>query len=140
MPPIAEAVLASWSFPPWVTALNLLAAMLYIRGWAGMHHSVIHRFTHRRLFSFLAGIAILEVALASPIDTFDPFFLTDHMLQHMLLMMIVPPLVLLGDPVIPLLHGLPRWASRYLLAPLFRSRALQAAAQVLTHPALALIL
>ena len=140
MPPIAEAVLASWSFPPWVTALNLLAAMLYIRGWAGMHHLVIHRFTHRRLFSFLAGIAILEVALASPIDTFDPFFLTDHMLQHMLLMMIVPPLVLLGDPVIPLLHGLPRWASRYLLGPLFRSRALQAAAQVLTHPALALIL
>src|SRR5215472_16667309 len=33
MSPVAQAVLASWSFPAVATALNLLAALPYIRGW-----------------------------------------------------------------------------------------------------------
>src|SRR5208282_6140295 len=111
----AQAVLASWSFPPWATALNLLTALLYIRGWIELRPVMPGRFTALRLASFLGGLATLEIALASPIDAFDPFFLTDHMLQHMLLMMIVPPLALLGDPPIPLLRGLPRWIRRNVL-------------------------
>src|SRR5271169_1142346 len=101
MPSAAQAVLASWSFPPWITALNLLTVLLYLRGWIALHCQIPSRFAIGRLLSFIGGIATLQVALASPIDAFDPFLLTDHMFQHMLLMMIVPPLVLMGDPVMP---------------------------------------
>jgi putative membrane protein len=140
MPPIAKAVLASWSFPPWVTALNLLTAVLYVRGWSALHHPLADRFRPWRLACFLTGIATLQVALASPIDAFDPFFLTDHMLQHMLLMMIVPPLILLGDPIIPLLHGLPRWASRFIFGPIFRWRVTRGIGRAITYPPFALVL
>src|SRR5713101_1626115 len=101
----AQAVLASWSFPPFLTALNVLTALLYIRGWIPLHEAMPSRFTPWRLACFLSGVAILQIALASPIDTFDHFLLASHMLQHMLLVMVIPPLLLLGDPAIPLLKG-----------------------------------
>ncbi len=136
MPPVAQAVLASWSFPPYVTALNLLTALLYIRGWSVLRVAMPSRFSALRLASFLGGLGLLELALASPIDAFDPFFLTDHMFQHMLLMMIVPPLILLADPEIPLLHGLPRWASLRLVGPFVNSRPVRWIGNGLAHPAL----
>jgi putative membrane protein len=140
MPSVAQAVLTSWSFPPWITALNLLTALLYLRGWIALHRALPGRFTAYRLAGFLGGLAILEVALASPIDAFDPFLLTDHMLQHMLLMMIVPPLLLLGDPVIPVLQGLPRRAAQNVVGPFLRSQAIRAAGGLLTYPPVSLFL
>ncbi len=136
----AQAALASWSFPPVVTALNLLTALLYIRGWSQLRRVMPGRFTPGRLACFLSGIAALEIALASPIDTFDPFLLTDHMIQHMFLMVIVPPLVLLGDPLIPLLRGLPRWIARNVLGPFLASPALARFGALLVDPSVALLL
>ena len=139
MPSTAQAVLASWSFPPWVTSLDLLLALLYLRGWYSLHRTLPSRFTSGRLASFVAGIATLQIALASPIDAFDPFLLTNHMLQHMLLMMIVPPLVLLGDPVMPLLHGLPRWFARWVAGPILRWQPIVLLGRLLTYPPVALL-
>jgi cytochrome c oxidase assembly factor CtaG len=130
-----QAILASWSFPPWVTALDLLSALLYLRGWLVLRRVLPSRFPAWRMLSFLAGIASLQIALASPIDAFDAFSLTDHMSQHMILMMIVPPLVLLGNPMIPLLRGLPRQIARKVLAPVLRWRPLVRLFRTITHPA-----
>ena len=130
-----QAILASWSFPPWVTALDLLAALLYVRGWLALRRLLPGRFPAWRLLSFLGGIASLQIALASPIDAFDSFSLTDHMSQHMILMMVVPPLVLLGNPMIPLLRGLPRPFARKVLAPILRWRPLVRFFRAITHPA-----
>ena len=62
------------------------------------------------------------LALCSPIETFTSLLLQVHMLQHLLLMMIAPPLLWLGAPAFPLLLGLPRSIRTYWIAPLFRSR------------------
>ncbi len=140
MPSVAPAVLSSWAFPTWITAANLLTAMLYLRGWRSLRRVMPGRFTPARLALFLSGLAILQIALASPIDAFDPFLLFDHMLQHMLLMMIVPPLLLAGDPVMPLLHGLPRWATRFAFGPILRSRPIALVGRALTYPPVALLL
>jgi putative membrane protein len=140
MQSVVQAALASWSFPPVVTALNLLTALLYIRGWSELRRVMPGRFTPGRLACFLSGIAALQIALASPIDTFDPFLLTDHMLQHMFLMVIVPPLVLLGDPLIPLLRGLPRWVARNVLGPFLSWPALARLGALLIDPPVALLL
>jgi putative membrane protein len=140
MSPAAEAVLQSWSFPLYVTAINIFAVLVYLRGWRALRVAMPRRFTPWRLISFVGGIAALEIALASPIDTFDPFLLTTHMLQHMLLMMIVPPLILLGDPAIPSLHGLPLWASRDVLGKVLSWSPMQRLGRRLTHPAMAWLL
>lgn len=130
-----QAVLASWSFPPWVTALNLLSALLYVRGWLALRRVMPARFEPWRLISFLSGIAALQIALASPIDAFDSFFLADHMVQHEMLMMVIPPLVLLGNPMIPLLRGLPRWIARKVLAPFLGWSPIARLGRTITHPA-----
>jgi putative membrane protein len=136
----ARAVLASWSCPPFLTTLNLLTVLLYFRGWIPLHDLIPSRFTRWRLGCFLSGVGLLQVALASPIDTLDPFLLTSHMLQHMLLMMVIPPLLLLGDPAIPLLKGLPNWISRDILGPLLTWPELARIGHLLTHPVGALCL
>src|SRR5271170_103904 len=140
MSPAAQAVLASWSFPSYVTAINLLTVFAYVRGRQALRATMPDRFTVWRLISFVSGVAALEIALASPIDTFDTFLLTSHMLQHMILMMVVPPLILLGDPAIPLLHGIPLWASRDVLGPVVSWPPLQRLGRRLTHPATAWLL
>jgi len=130
-----QAVLASWSFPPWVTALDLLSALLYVRGWLILRGVIPSRFPAWRMLSFIGGIAALQLALASPIDAFDAFSLTDHMTQHMILMMIVPPLVLLGNPMIPLLRGLPRPIARKVVGPFLRWPPVVRLGKTMFHPA-----
>ena len=74
--------------------------------------------------SFLVGLGRIWIAIASPLDGFADALLSAHMVEHLLLMSVVPPLLLLGFPVVPLLRGLPalrharhRWAAASLQAP-----------------------
>src|SRR5438309_11887787 len=43
-------------------------------------------------------MATLLVALVSPIAVFDTRLQWDHMLQHVILLVVAPPLILLADP------------------------------------------
>ena len=88
-----------------------------------------------RLVCLLAGLASLWLAIASPLDAFASFLLTVHMIQHMLLMLVAPPLILLGFPQIPLLRGLPLWAARDGLGPFLNWAPLKHLGRALTHPA-----
>src|ERR1700731_338554 len=46
---------------------------------------------------FLAGVAVMLFALISPLDTLgDEYLFSAHMLQHLLLELVVPPLLVLG--------------------------------------------
>ncbi len=90
--------------------------------------------------AFLGGLAALYLALASPIEPFAALYLQAHMVQHLLLMMVVPPLLWLGAPFFPLLRGLPAPVRIYWVAPLLRCRPLRRLGERLTHPLTALIL
>jgi cytochrome c oxidase assembly factor CtaG len=57
--------------------------------------------------AFFGGLLAIWIAVGSPLGVLDHAALTAHMVQHLLLMAIAPPLLLLGAPVPPLLHGLP---------------------------------
>ena len=62
------------------------------------------------------------------------------MIEHLILMSVVPPLVLLGFPVVPLFRGLPRAVRIYLAGPLLRMRALRCLAHQLVRPRFAWLL
>src|SRR6266536_1565588 len=52
-----------------------------------------------RVGAFLSGVAVLILALASPLDELsDRYLLSAHMVQHMLLTLVIPPLLLMGTP------------------------------------------
>ena len=98
MNPALEAALRSWSFEPLPLLALVLSGFFYWRGWRQLHRQIPHRFPHWRLCSFLAGVAVLFLAFASPLDAFAGMLLQVHMIQHLLLMMLAPPLLLLGAP------------------------------------------
>jgi putative membrane protein len=55
-----------------------------------------------KLWALGAGVLVLWVAVASPLGELDHQFLTAHMVQHLLLMIVAAPLILLGVPAIRL--------------------------------------
>ena len=133
MPPVAETVW-HWEFDPWVLALILIPGVLYVCGWRQVHRQMPHRFGAARLAAFLAGLAALVLALASPLHAYADLLLTAHMLQHLLLMLIVPPLLLAGAPSLPLLRGLPRRVVKHGLGPFLAWPALWRWGRRLMHP------
>src|SRR5262245_18277347 len=92
------------------------------------------RFRVWRLASFLGGLATLLVAVASPLDAFAGLLLQVHMVQHLLLMMVAPPLLLLGAPLVALLRGLPAVVAKDWIGPFLAWPALRRAFSQLTHP------
>ena len=135
MSPVARAALASWSVPFWATMGVLLAAILYVRGWKSLAYLRSTLLPNWRLACFLAGLASFWIAIASPLDAFGNFLLTAHMIQHLLMMLVAPPLILLGSPQNLLLRGLPRWAARDVLGPFLSWRFLKRFGRFVTHPA-----
>jgi putative membrane protein len=99
--------LRSWSLPPFVTLALVLSAIFYLRGWQMVRRADVSLVPPWRAGAFLSGIGSIWMALASPLDGLNELLLTAHMLQHMLLMMVAPPLILLGAPLIPIVRGLP---------------------------------
>src|SRR5271154_3390191 len=116
----AQAVWQSWSAPLVVDLLLSLTALVYALGWFRLRSAFPGLISSRRLAAFFSGIVCVWVAIGSPLTAFDDLSLTVHMVQHLLLMTVAPPLILLGAPALPLLHGLPGWIARGVVAPLLR--------------------
>jgi cytochrome c oxidase assembly factor CtaG len=97
------------------------------------------QFTGFRLASFLSGLSVLWLAIASPMDGFADALLSAHMLEHLLLMSVVPPLLLCGLPVVPLLRGLPSGLVRSIAGPVIRLEPLRQLGVWLVMPRVAWI-
>lgn len=110
-----------WSWDPTIGAGLLLAALLYL--W------VLRRAPVRRWqpACFWTGWVTLVLALLSPLHRGAAYLFTLHMLQHMLLMIVAPPLLALGVP--SLVYG---W--------LYRHPALRPVVGVLWSPVVATVL
>jgi putative membrane protein len=79
----------------------------------------------RQVACFVGGVAALAVALLGPLAEWaERVALSAHMLQHMMLALVVPPLWLAGTPA-------------GLLRPLLRVPGARATGRALTHPAVA---
>jgi cytochrome c oxidase assembly factor CtaG len=112
----------------WVSGALILAAFLYLRGWFGVRSQGHGNVESWRAGSFVFGLLFIWIATASPLAELDHEMLTAHMVQHLLLMTLAPPLILLGMPRKPLAHGLLR---RFL-----RSEPMRQLAGLVNHPAL----
>jgi cytochrome c oxidase assembly factor CtaG/polyferredoxin len=93
-----------------------------------------------RLAAFMGGLVAIFLATESPLDVFDSLSLSAHMVQHLLLMMIAPPLLLIGDPLLPLLRGLPKKWVKEGLGPFLSWPLLRRFFHSLTFPPVAWLL
>jgi cytochrome c oxidase assembly factor CtaG len=79
-------VLARWSIEPAVVVLLAVAAVVYLRRKGP------------RPGLFVAGLAVVAVALLSPIATYAEGLLSVHMVQHLLLVLVAAPLLVAAFP------------------------------------------
>lgn len=116
-----------------------VAGVVYARGWGRYRLRLPGRFAVPQLAAFLGGLACLCAAILPPVDEAADTRLSAHMVQHILLLTLAPALLLLGDPLLPLLRGLPDSLRRSLVAPLLRGRRLRRAVHALVHPLVGLL-
>jgi putative membrane protein len=124
-----------------VVAVLLAVAAAYVTGWLRLSpRAPAHPPRAWRLAAAMAALAALAVALASPLDTLAHERFVAHMVQHLLLMTVAAPLVLLADPFPIVLWALPACA-RTALQPLFaRGGAIRRILGLLTSMPLAWLL
>jgi cytochrome c oxidase assembly factor CtaG len=86
-----------------------------------------------RAGTFVLGLVALWVALGSPLAAMDHELLFMHMVEHVLVASVAPPLIWLSAPVLPIWLGVPRWlggrAHAAIASGAFRSLRL-----LVTHP------
>jgi cytochrome c oxidase assembly factor CtaG len=120
-----QAVITQWEFAPVVTATVAVAGALYLWGaWRVGRRHPARPWPRWRTAAFLGGLGVVVFATQSGIGAYDDVLIWDHMIQHLMLIMIAPPMLVVGQPLTLLLHAsrnpLHAWAKRVI-----RSRALR---------------
>jgi putative membrane protein len=114
---------SAWTFEPLVVVGLAGAIWLYARGLA--RSTVVDRL---RVWCFAGAVLAIAVALVSPLDALSGSLASAHMVQHILLVLVAGPLLVLSAPAGALLRGTPRpvlralgrWRARPRLAAPFR--------------------
>ena len=121
---------------PLPTLFLFAAAYLYVNG-LGKWDRPSHPVTAWHKASFFSGLLVLFLALQSPIDPLAEHYFSVHQVQHLMIRMIGPMLVLLGAPLTPMLRGLPLWVLQGGVRTLVRQSWVRRAYYRLTNPVLA---
>jgi len=122
-----------------------LAGLVYVRGWrrlGAFHHGPPPKdapASARSLKLFMAGLALLALALISPLGYLSTQYFSARIIQHMLLVASIPSLLMLANPIPALLYGLPENSRRVLLAWGNRDSAGRRLARRATAPGVTLL-
>jgi putative membrane protein len=135
-PPDALNLVFGWSIEPAVVLVLGAAAI----AWIGIVRRIdqehpTHPVPRRRSAAFLAGLAVIAVALMSGIDAYDTTLFSVHMVQHVLLTLVAAPLIALGAPITTTLRASSAEVRRRVLLPILHSRVMR----VLSFPVVAWI-
>ena len=114
----------SWTFEPVVLAGIVLAAVAYGRGAARLRRRIPARAGSGRAAAFYGGLAVVAVALVSPVDAAASTLFTGHMVQHLLFMIVAAPLFAYARPATVLVSGMPSSARQVARRPWPRLRRL----------------
>ena len=129
--PTLASLALDWHVEPAVALPLLLAAL----GWLALVRRVnrLHPETPVpavRTAAFLGGLAAIAVALMSGIERYDTTLFSVHMVQHLLLLLVAPPLIALAAPITQLLRASSPGVRNRVLLPILHSTPVS----VLAHP------
>src|SRR5215471_5458356 len=122
--------LTQWNLEPSILIGTALITSLYLYaiGPFRKRHFPDEPVRAGQTIAFLSGMLIMLLALISPLDELgDAYLFSAHMLQHLFLTIIGPPLLLLGTP-------------EWMVKPALSNKVLFNLAKVLTYPAVAFVL
>src|SRR5437762_3493201 len=126
--PTLSRILSSWSAEalPWIGVLT--ATVAYLVAVRLVNRSHVTPVPRWRVAAWLAGMATIGIALLSAVDSYSTDLLSVHMVQHLILAMVAPPLLAIGAPITLLLRVSAPGIRRSVILPILHSRAIQAIA------------
>jgi putative membrane protein len=130
----SEALLHTWHADPAVGLLLGAAAISYGAAYRAARRAERPVPPGWRVGAYLAGLASVALALAGPPAHLQGQLFTAHMVQHLLLMLVAAPLIVLGRPEQVALQGLPVAWRRALLRRLVGGRPGRRLLATLTGP------
>jgi len=135
----AGAAWSAWRLTPEISGPILLFLLIYVRG-ALRRRSVVRSVSGVRHALFVGGMLAIYLSLQSPVDPMGERLFLAHQIQHLLLRMIGPMLVVLARPQGVFVAGLPDSVRHVLVAPLMKSGPLSTTYALLTLPVVAFVL
>jgi putative membrane protein len=133
-----ESLWQTWNLAPPVVLGIVLIALSYGRGVL-----VLRRNRRgpglRKIACFYAGLLVVIASLVSPLDALGASLFSAHMVQHLMLILVGAPLLVLGAPVVPMMLSLPR-SARAVTRSIERVRAVDAASRAVMKPVVVLAL
>jgi len=106
-------LMRAWHLDPPLTALLVTAAAAYLIAWYVAPRHGRRRVSRWRVLASMAGLEVIAVALMGPPDHGNGARFSIHMVQLTLLMLVAPPLLVLGKPGRVILRGLPAGSLRW---------------------------
>jgi putative copper resistance protein D len=110
-------LLTDWehsAFPLVVLAALIAAGYWYLRAdWALARRG--RRWSGKRTASFMAGLVAIDLALQSPVASLTASYFQAHVFQHLLLMVVAPPLLAMGAPMTLILQTSSRRTKSFCL-------------------------
>jgi putative membrane protein len=100
----------AWHVDPLISVPLLASCLLFIRGVRDLRRDLKRfppGFGPRQIACFALGAVLLVIALLSPLEALSSALLSAHMVQHILLIAVAPPLLVLGKPEVAWLWALP---------------------------------
>lgn len=105
-PLTVHSAFTTWQFAPVVTGVIAVLAMLYVVGIVTVRRRHPARpWPVLRSLSFFAGLATVILATQSSMGAYDDVLFSVHMVQHLVLIMVAPALLVAGRPIMLLLHA-----------------------------------
>jgi putative membrane protein len=130
----------AWNFDPLVTTSLLAASVVYWWAWRKVRTSNGPQPPSWYAWSYAGGILFLAFSLLGPLETYNEQLFTLHMSQHLVIMQIATPLLLLGRPVQLILRALPPRKTKRTVGFLFGKSNVRYAVMAITGPVVAFLL
>jgi putative membrane protein len=122
--------LTQWNWQPTIIFVAIAAIYLYLYavGPLRVKYHLGPPVQTSKAVAYILGVNLIFLSLFSPLDKLgDTYLFSAHMIQHLLLTMVGPPLMIIG---------LPAW----LVQPLLRNRIIFRVGRFLTYPGIAFTL
>ncbi len=125
--PTAATFLTTWRFDPLVWLPAIAAVLVWRAGVLRVNRAhPANPVPRRRTVSWLLGLGSILLALDSGIERYDTTLFSVHMVQHLLLTLVAPVLLLYAGPITLLLRASSPETRRRRILPLLHSRVVRA--------------
>src|ERR1041385_6632780 len=105
---------SAWNFEPSTVIPILISVVIYVAGVVRIwrHAGIGRGIPVKRCISFFSGIVGLIIALMSPLDGLSDVLFSAHMVQHLILILVAAPPLVMSDFPVAFLWALPRSSSQ----------------------------